>query len=234
MRLLALVTTRPDHKHRDWIAFGLWIFIAVLAAGLPLCFAGKYGLKLKDGSPTEFWHHMENIALGCELAYSLGFFLIYFASRPSLLPVVKWRERCVIIVSLLAGWVLLVWGWQLSVGKHHAVGSGLYLLTLAMILFGLVDYLFGYRAKSDGTVHDVSSFRMAFWFTDIPVILGFAALGAYVHVLTGVSDPVEAPKELQAFVAGSIAFQLFESIIVFGILFWLPLESLLNDKKTGG
>lgn len=235
-------------KVRDHLAFVLWLIIALVAAVGPAFCAWRYGVRDANG-PIAFWRHWERFALGCELVYSIGFFAIYCwprpysGAKPSVLEVLDWKERCVVVVALIAGWGLLAFGAYLSAWhSNHAVGSGLYLLTLAMMLFGLVDYLFGYvgrcirptRTEALETQirpRDLTPFRMAFWFTDIPVILGFAVLGAYVAVLTGVSDPPKEPYELQALVAGSIAFQLLASIIVFGILFWLPLAGLLRLGK---
>lgn len=247
---------RPEHARRNKIVFVLWLVIAISVIVLSLNMA-RDGLRVMDpeslqenpdGSPTEsfweklrtmsFWHKWESIALGSGFVYSFFFFLVYWASKPSLWSYLDWKEQYVCYVGLFGGWALLGGGWSMSVGEYYAVGSGLYLLTAAMMCFGIVDYVFAYQAHDSEEDSDKvkkekqdsrQGFKMAFWFTDIPVILGFATLGAFVAVLTGSSKPAMPPPELQAFVAGSIAFQLLASIIVFGILFWLPL--VLPDRK---
>lgn len=207
-----------ERPSRDSALLYVWIFTAATVVFLPPILA--------RWTMWNLWRTWEFIAITCELAYSALFFIICAKSQPPIfLAFSSPQLRKAVKACLLAGWVALSTSLLLSM---TSVQSGLLCLTVAAICFSGVDYLFGWQ--SDGNPRDPEfawNFRMAFFFADVPVFLGFGALLFYALALPNELQHSEAEsKELHSFVAGAVALQLLLSIIVFGILFWLRPRNL--------
>lgn len=207
-----------ERPPRDSALLIVWIVIAAAVVVLPPTLAAT--------TQFDLWRTWEFIAILCEFLYSILFFGICAKSEPRILDAFNSRLfRVAVWACLGAGWVALLASLALST---NSVQSGLICLIIAAIFFAIVDYLFGWRSERDSEDPEFAwNFKMAFFFADVPVFLGFGALLFYVLALPKELQESEVElSELHAFVAGAVALQLLLSIIVFGILFWLRPSSL--------
>jgi hypothetical protein len=173
--------------------------------------------------PKTFWAAWESSGLSFTIIYTLAMWKIWFYGTPSRgqQPVNKILKseasgtffscQMMMLIALVAA---CYFAWNLYHPICHVVplviASSASLVAQRQIRDKPEDEMKGHAMYSE--LHDDAAFTIKY--SEIPTLISFSILGIFV-VISSFSTASE--KEIEAFVGGSVAFQLLLSNIIFGV-----------------
>jgi hypothetical protein len=90
----------------------------------------------------------------------------------------------------------------------------LFVLVLITGVFSVIDYIFS-KSLKDSMKAISHSYRLSFWFSDLPIFLAFTVLTIYCVILVASGN---LSADMDAFFGGAIAFQMITSNVIWTFL----------------